>query len=67
MNKKKDKIVYIKLDTWNDMKDGTWYLEELEDGKHNNEINYSEVWYEGWAPYKDFNRQIIEHFQKQNN
>lgn len=45
MNKKKDKVVYIKLDTWNDMKDATWYLEELEDGKYDNEINYSEVWY----------------------
>lgn len=118
-----DKIVYIKLDTWNNMKDATKYLEELEDGKHDNEINYSEVWYdmaiiycitttnfyvekhpelkqhilsdtymsttifaqyfpeynpnnfgkvfcgeyEGWAPYKDFNRQIIENFQKQEN
>lgn len=41
-----DEIVYIKLDTWNDMKDATWYLEELEDGKHDNEINYSEVWYD---------------------
>lgn len=119
-----DKIVYVKLDTWYDMKDAEQYLEELEDGKHDNEINYSEVWYdmaiiycitttesyikkhpeltnfirkqneyfekydifrpyypdydpdnfgkkycgeyEGWAPYKDFNRQIVEHFQKNN-
>lgn len=119
-----DKIVYVELDTWHDMKNASKYLEELEDGKHDNEINYSEVWYdmaiiycitttesyiekhpelakfikkqdeyfenydifrpyypdydsdnfgvkycgeyEGWAPYKDFNRQIVEHFQKQN-
>ena len=123
MDKKKDKVIYIKLDTWNGMKDATNYLEELMDSKHDNEINYSEVWYdmaiifcitttesyiekhpelkhhilsdaymsttifapyfpeydpnnfgvkyrgefEGWAPYKDFNRQIVEHFQKENN
>ena len=124
MDEKKDKVVYIRLDTWNDMKDATNYLEELMDSKHDNEINYSEVWYDmaiiycitttesyiekhheltefiqeqdeyfekhdifrpyypkynpdnfgmdwygeykGWAPYKDFNRQIAEHFQKQN-
>lgn len=41
-----DKIVYVKLDTWYDMKDAEQYLEELEDGKHDNEINYSEVWYD---------------------
>jgi hypothetical protein len=46
MDKKKDKVVYIKLDTWNDMKDATNYLEELMDSKHDNEINYSEVWYD---------------------
>jgi len=113
-----DKIVYIRLDNWNNMKDASNYLEELMDGKHDSEINYSEVWYdmaiiycitttesyiekhpeltefiqeqdeyfenydifrpyypeynpdnfgvnwhgeyEGWAPYKDFNRQITE-------
>ena len=115
-----DKIVYVQLDTWDDMKDASKYLEELEDGKHDNEINYSEVWYdmakvycittselyiekhpelkqhilsdtymsttvfaqyfpeynpnnfgikyrgeyEGWAPYKDLNKQIAKHFQK---
>ena len=43
---KEDKIVYVRLDNWNNMKDATKYLEELEDGKHDNEINYSEVWYD---------------------
>lgn len=120
-----DKIVYIRLDTWNDMRDASKYLEELENGKHDNEINYSEVWYdmaivycittiesyienhpelaefiqeqdeyfekrdifrpyypeynpnnfgvkycgefEGWAPYKDFNRQMAEHFKNKRN
>ena len=123
MNDKKDKIVYVRLDTWNDMKDAEQYLEELRDGKHDSEINYSEVWYDqaeiycitttesyiekhpeltefiqeqdeyfekydilrpyypeynpdnfgvnwhgeydGWAPYKDFDRQLIKHLKEQ--
>ena len=118
-----DKIVHVCLDTWNDMEEASKYVDDLEYGKYDNEINYSEVWYDmaivycitttesyiekhpelkqhilsdtymsttifapyfpeydtnnfgvkyrgefkEWASYKDFNRQIAEHFQKQNN
>lgn len=104
-------IVYIQIDTWYDS--DLSYLQELEDGKYDNEVNYSQVWYdmaiiycittteeyakkhnlmehtytmglhrmfdnyfpkydpnnfgcwycgefEGWAPYKDFNKQLQE-------
>ena len=116
-----DDIVFVQLDTWNNMKDATKYLEELEDSKYDDEINYSEVWYdmaiiycitttesyiekhpelkqhivsdtymsttifapyfpeynpynfgkqycgeyEDWPPYKDFNKQVAEHFKNQ--
>ena len=104
-----DNIVYIQIDTW--YNSDLSYLQELEDGKHDNEVNYSMVWYdmaivycitttkeyakehnllehkytmglrrmfdnyfpkydpdnfgcwycgeyEGWAPYKDFNKEL---------
>lgn len=37
-------IVYIQINTWHDS--DLSYLQELEDRKHDNEINYSEVWYD---------------------
>ena len=112
-----DKIVHIQLDTWRDMGEATDYLNEFENKKHDDEVNYSAVWYdmaiiycittteeyakehklmghivedlsksfvgkyfpkydqntfgcqyegefEGWAPYKEFNQQLIKHFQE---
>ncbi len=109
VNMDKNNIVYIQINTWYDS--DLSYLQELEDGKHDNEINYSQVWYdmaivycittteeyakkhnlmkhkytmvehrmfnnyfpkydpnnfgcwycgeyEGWAPYKDFNKEL---------
>lgn len=41
-----DNIVYVRLDDWYDMGEATQYLEELMDGKHTDEINFSEVWYD---------------------
>ena len=107
-----DKIVYIQLDNWNDMGEARPYVEELENGKHDSEVNYACVWYDlaiiycittteeyaikhnlikrqiekeatifgcyfpeynpnefgcsfddeyqGWAPYKDFNKAILK-------
>lgn len=115
----KEDIVYVQLDNWNDMGDATQYLEELENGKYDNEINYNDIWYdmaivhcitttqnyvdahpeleehiksktyiekdmfgqyfpeydpnnfgcnwygeyEGWAPYKEFNKQLWDHLK----
>lgn len=114
--KEDNKIVYVELDTWNDMGEATNYLENFEKDNRDTEVNYSCVWfdmaiiycitttedyakkynltehivedlsstmfgdyfpdynpdkfgcdwegeYEGWAPYKDFNRAIAEHFK----
>lgn len=41
-----NKIVYIKLDTWNDMGEATDYLEKFEKDNHAKEVNYSAVWYD---------------------
>ena len=114
VNMDTNKIVYIQIDTWYDS--DLSYLQELEDGKHDNEVNYSQVWYdmaivycittteeyakkhnlmkhkytmgrrmfdnyfpkydpdnfgcwycgeyEGWAPYKDVNREFQEALRK---
>lgn len=113
----KEDIVFIQLDNWNDMGVATEYLNELENGDHDNEINYTDVWYdmaiihcitttkdyvkehpeleehienlkhhdtfasyypkydpnnfgcnwygeyEGWAPYKEFNKQLWDHLK----
>ena len=121
MNKEEENIVYVQLDNWNDMGDATQYLEELENGEHDDEINYTDVWYdmaiihcitttkdyvkehpeleehirdseyfhkhdtfrpyypkydpsnfgcnwygeyEGWAPYKEFNKQLWDHLKE---
>jgi hypothetical protein len=56
-----DKIVYVRLDTWYDIF-RPYYPNYDPD-------NFGKKYcgeYEGWAPYKDFNRQIVEHFQKNN-
>lgn len=37
-------IVYIQIDTWYDS--DLSYLQELEDGKYDNEINYNVIWYD---------------------
>ena len=42
----KNKIVYIELDTWNDMGEATDYLENFEKDNHDKEVNYSCVWYD---------------------
>ena len=41
-----NKIVYIKLDTWNDMGEATDYLENFEKDNRDKEVNYSCVWYD---------------------
>lgn len=41
-----DKIVYIELDNWYDMKEATQYLNELENGEHDADVNYASVWYD---------------------
>lgn len=41
-----NKIVHIQLDTWNDMGESNDYLENFEKGNHDNEVNYSAVWYD---------------------
>lgn len=114
---KEENIIYIQLDNWNDMGEATQYLEELENGEHDGEINYTDVWYDmaiihcitttkdyvkehpeleehienlkyhdtfasyypkydpnnfgcnwygeyqGWAPYKEFNKQLWDHLK----
>lgn len=41
-----NKIVYIKLDTWNDMGEAADYLENFKKDNHDEEVNYSCVWYD---------------------
>lgn len=41
-----NKIVHIKLDTWNDMGEATDYLENFEKDNRDKEVNYSCVWYD---------------------
>lgn len=41
-----DKIVYVNIDNWCDMGDADTFLNEFLEGKHEDEINYSEVWYD---------------------
>lgn len=42
-----EKIVHIELDSWRDMGDATEFFNEFyEERKHEDEINYSEVWYD---------------------
>ena len=41
-----NKIVHVQLDNWYDMGKASKYLEELENGEHDKEINYSSVWYD---------------------
>ena len=123
MNKEENDIVYVQIDNWNDMGEAEGYLKELESGKHDDEVNYCEVWYdmaiiycitttrdyidkhpelekhiekqdeyfkyhnifrpyfpdydpdnfgcswygeyEGWAPYKEFNKQLWDHLKEQ--
>jgi hypothetical protein len=36
-----NKIVYIELDTWNDMGEANDYLENFEKDNHDEEVNYS--------------------------
>ena len=41
-----NKIVYIELDTWNDMGEANDYLENFEKDNNDEEVNYSCVWYD---------------------
>ena len=41
-----NKIVHVQIDTWDDMGEANQYLDELMDGKHDNDVNYAEVWYD---------------------
>ena len=41
-----NKIVHIQIDTWDDMGEANQYLDELMDGKHDNDVNYAEVGYD---------------------
>ena len=41
-----NKIVHIQIDDWDDMGEANQYLDELMDGKHDNDVNYAEVWYD---------------------
>ena len=41
-----NKIVHIQIDNWDDMDEANQYLDELMDGKHDNDVNYAEVWYD---------------------
>ena len=40
------KIVHVQIDTWDDMGEANQYLDELMDGKHDNDVNYAEVGYD---------------------
>ena len=40
------KIVHAEIDDWNDMGEASQYLDELIGGKHDNDVNYAEVWYD---------------------
>lgn len=42
----KNKIIHIQLNNWTNMKEANKYLEELENGKHDNEINYTAIFYD---------------------
>lgn len=116
---KNNKIVYVELDTWNDMGEATDYLDNFKKKHHDKEVNYSAVFYdmaiifcitttedyakkynlsehivedlsstmfgdyfpdynpdkfgcdwegeyEGWAPYKELNREIQKSLKKRN-
>lgn len=39
-------IVRVQIDDWSDMKEATLYLKEIEEGKHDNDVNYSCVLYD---------------------
>ncbi len=41
-----NKIVHIQIDDWDDMGEANQYLDELMGGKHDNDVNYAEVWYD---------------------
>ena len=41
-----NKIVHVQIDTWDDMGEANQYLDELMDGKHDNDVNYAEVGYD---------------------
>ena len=41
-----NKIVHAQIDDWDDMGEANQYLDELMDGKHDNDVNYAEVWYD---------------------
>ena len=41
-----NKIVHVQIDTWDDKGEANQYLDELMDGKHDNDVNYAEVWYD---------------------
>ena len=41
-----NKIVHVQIDTWDDMGEANQYLDELMDGKHDNDVNYAVVGYD---------------------
>lgn len=42
----KEKVVFIKLSNWSDMGEASDYLRELEDHEHDNDVNYTMVYYD---------------------